>query len=506
MKQEKFCSIGLPRYFDFQPLLDTLRQKDLSLIYGKIKEAGKLQDVNYHFFQNKDGRFSWRPMQIIHPAIYVCLVETITKKNNWKVIVERFKEFAKDDHILCCSLPKINHSAQTDTADTVLNWWNSIEQQTIQLSMHYNYLMITDISDCYSSFYTHSITWAMCNIENAKKILQDGNKGLPELVKKQYHIGDTIDKQIRAMSYQQTNGIPQGSVLMDFIAELVLGYADYELSRALLSLQPKSAKPLDYKILRYRDDYRIFGKTQEDVIQIAKVLSEVLSKLNLRLNTQKTMITQDLICDAIKSDKLYYITHDYKQLEEPESSITLQKHLLRLYKLSQEHPNSGSLQKAMSAFFKRICNWKRLDLFKEVGEADVLISILTNIAYNNPRIYREYVGIVSKILSYEPNDERKGKIIQMILEKFHLLPNVGFLEIWLQRLTIKDERRKAYSEDICNLAAGQKTCIWNIDWLGEDIKDIFNTTEVINEKEIERLPDVIEYKEIERFYIRERYF
>lgn len=28
------------------------------------------------------------------------------------------------------------------------------------------------------------------------------------------------------MQYGQTNGIPQGSVLFDFIAEIVLGYAD----------------------------------------------------------------------------------------------------------------------------------------------------------------------------------------------------------------------------------------------------------------------------------------
>ena len=32
------------------------------------------------------------------------------------------------------------------------------------------------------------------------------------------------------MSYGQTNGIPQGSILTDFIAEIVLGYADEQIS------------------------------------------------------------------------------------------------------------------------------------------------------------------------------------------------------------------------------------------------------------------------------------
>jgi hypothetical protein len=36
---------------------------------------------------------------------------------------------------------------------------------------------------------------------------------------------------MRGMNFSQTNGIPQGSVLMDFIAEMVLGYIDERLSQ-----------------------------------------------------------------------------------------------------------------------------------------------------------------------------------------------------------------------------------------------------------------------------------
>jgi hypothetical protein len=38
---------------------------------------------------------------------------------------------------------------------------------------------------------------------------------------------------MQGMNYGQTNGIPQGSVLMDFIAEMVLGYIDECLSECL---------------------------------------------------------------------------------------------------------------------------------------------------------------------------------------------------------------------------------------------------------------------------------
>lgn len=55
------------------------------------------------------------------------------------------------------------------------------------------------------------------------------------------------------MCHGQTNGIPQGSVLMDFLAGMVLGHADHELTEKI-----NKNSITDYHILRYRDDYRIF--------------------------------------------------------------------------------------------------------------------------------------------------------------------------------------------------------------------------------------------------------
>ena len=64
-----------------------------------------------------------------------------------------------------------------------------------------------------------------------------------------------IDGKIQSLQGQQTNGIPQGSVLMDLIAEIVLGYADIRL----LDLVDQESLS-EFKILRYRDDYSDFCK------------------------------------------------------------------------------------------------------------------------------------------------------------------------------------------------------------------------------------------------------
>lgn len=34
---------------------------------------------------------------------------------------------------------------------TILNWWNSMEQRSIELSLEYRYMFVTDITNCYGS-------------------------------------------------------------------------------------------------------------------------------------------------------------------------------------------------------------------------------------------------------------------------------------------------------------------------------------------------------------------
>src|SRR5699024_1602566 len=151
------------------------------------------------------------------------------------------------------------------------------------------YVIHSDITDCYGSIYTHSISWALHTKKEGKKKENRNNDSL---------IGVVIDNHLQDMSYGQTNGIPQGSTLMDFISEIVLGYVDLLLSKRLCDLKIE-----EYKILRYRDDYRIFTNDSYEAEQITKELAEILSSLGLRLNADKTEASDDIIKSAIKPDK-----------------------------------------------------------------------------------------------------------------------------------------------------------------------------------------------------------
>ena len=110
-------------------------------------------------------------------------------------------------------------------------------------------------------------------------------------------MGNKIDDLLQDMNNGQTNGIPTGSVLMDFIAELVLGYSDMLLKERL------SDEDGNYYILRYRDDYRIFCNNHEILEKVISQLADVLMGLNFRLNPIKTEITDDILKNSIKKTK-----------------------------------------------------------------------------------------------------------------------------------------------------------------------------------------------------------
>ena len=183
---------------------------------NKTRHPSEFEDVNHNFLNNKDGKFAWRPFQLIHPALYVSLVHQITEKENWKFILKRFKEFQRNPKIICTSIPIESNSKLSDKAQTIKNWWQGIEQKSIELALDFEYVLHTDIADCYGSIYTHSVVWALHTKETGKR--ERDNHAL---------LGNIIDKKhLQAMSFGQTNGIPQGSILMDFIAEILLGYID----------------------------------------------------------------------------------------------------------------------------------------------------------------------------------------------------------------------------------------------------------------------------------------
>ncbi|MGR6503977.1 RNA-directed DNA polymerase [Shewanella sp. Koi 1] len=339
LKHKSYCNFPLPPYFDFTTLLSEVKNHLASKQNGLsdigLKDASDYDDVNYVLQTNKDGHYSWRPFQLIHPALYVHLVSKITEEDNWQLIQERFEFFQANEKILNAGIPReAGEDSASDTAEAVKGWWNDVEQQSLIKALEFKYLFTTDISNFYPSIYTHSVSWAVHTKPIAK---EQRNRNRMSL------IGVAIDKTLQHMQNGQTNGIPQGSVLMDFIAELILGYADSELTSKLNTLGVE-----DYYIIRYRDDYRVFTNSKEDSETIARQITLTLQELGLQLNASKTSISEDVIISSIKEDKRAALSTFGKSQWE----ATIQKSLLKLVMFSRKYPNSGQIDKQLARLSK----------------------------------------------------------------------------------------------------------------------------------------------------------
>jgi len=291
------------------------------------------------------------------------------------------------------------------------------------------------------------------------------------------------------MRHGQTNGIPQGSVLMDLVAEMVLGYADLQLSERLTK-----NKITEYVVLRYRDDYRIFVNNPQSGEAILKALTEVMIDLGLKLNTSKTTGSQSIVSSSIKKDKLAW-------MRTRQSDHDIQKHLLVIHAHGVDYPNAGSLVVALSHFHERLSKIKKL------RNPSPLISIAVDIAYSSPRTFPVCAAIISQILRAVKTKKERIRLIEKIHAKLSQLPNTGHMEVWLQRISYpyKSKSSISFEECLCQLVNGGKVQIWNNEWIAsKKLLSALEPKSIVDERKLKSLKPVVRPAEI-RVFAYERY-
>lgn len=482
LKGSSYFNGDFPEYIDFSRILNdvsnALGQNKLSDFCKNKPET--FDGVNYQFTANKDGRFSWRPYELIHPAIYVYLANIICDPDNWKYIVERVKSF-ENNFVVSCGSPVISDDHLSDKATQIQNWWQIVEQDSIKYSLEFSHLIHTDVTDCYGSLYTHSIAWALHGIDTAKNGKFDKNL-----------LGNQIDNLIQSSRYGQTNGIPQGSILMDFIAEIVLGWIDDQIYKSISNIE-------DYRILRYRDDYRIFAKSDVDAEFILKTISDTLRKIGMKLSVQKTVISSNVIEGAIKPDKLAAINlQDLGSI----NARTMQKKLLRLHKFGRQFPNSGALRRLLSEYYSDI-----IKINKKPKDLEVQVAIITDLGIISPQSFPAIAGILSHLISLA-GKKNKNKLWNKVKKKIERVPNNGYLEIWLQRVTKPKSVGINFETDepICKIVDGQNENLWRNDWISsKELKKASDPKNILV-KDPEKSPEIVSPKEIELFAKNAKYY
>ncbi|HWQ88538.1 MAG TPA: hypothetical protein VN374_01020, partial [Desulfitobacteriaceae bacterium] len=73
LKGSSYFNGDMPSYISFEPILSEVEAVLKGRNFNELKSANPngFPGVNYNFLANKDGKFAWRPLELIHPAIYI---------------------------------------------------------------------------------------------------------------------------------------------------------------------------------------------------------------------------------------------------------------------------------------------------------------------------------------------------------------------------------------------------------------------------------------------------
>ena len=471
LQSMSYFNIEMPEYFDFSKML-----KEIDKYIGKLQfysdcidgnnKPEQFEDTSYSMYMEKNGNYQWRNYKLLNPYLYVALVREITEKENWKKIVERYKDLTSEEKIECCSMIMVSSNSRSNKSVSIRNWFDRFEQQTIELASEFRYMAITDITNCYSSLYTHSVDWAIEGKTESKRLRNKSNT-----------LGHKLDHIIQTLQYGQTNGLPEGNKVSEFLAEFVLADIDKKLGEIL-----KELRVVDYKILRYRDDYHIFSNNKDNLLIILNNLTKVLQEYGMRLNKEKTKITDNILDDTLKKDKEFQILYDIK------ISRSIQKDIFVVWKFNELFPDCGRVSILLDEFYN-----KHIEKLKTVPKNyDQILAYVVDMLYKTTRNYGICVVILTSLLNINKKDREKW--INIIKNKFNYKPNTEYWEIWMQRLLkgfeLSDDE---YESKICKFVRGEIESIWNFDWIKERTRGTIIKLAglMVDDKKIKNLPKKI---------------
>ena len=533
MSNDFYCTTELPEYFDFSGVLkyaaDSIGNKSLDECANGNCLPESVHGVNLDVITNKDGRYAVRPLTLANPFLYYMLARDMCNENAWSRIKECFKLYTHE-HITACAIPFVKVDDKPEPfkdATSILNWWNSMEQRSIELSLKYRYMFITDITNCFGQINPESIGWALAR------------KGTPHETTENTELSSIIQRYLRAMQEGKNVGISQGSSLFSLIAEIILGYTDMLLAQEIANEQEAGNLPkdLEYEILRYVDDYRIFCNDRDALDNISYMLQHILERFNFRMNSSKTRTSSELITDSIKHDKAYYIFNtpiESKQTYKDEDGHErkergydfdgFQKHLLFIYEFSKRFPNSGQLVSQLEAFSKRVeeqlatkaVTYEEESIDLESGETtkecktierkghlweniSAMVAISVEIAANNLRAANNALKIASQLLADMRKEDmgKKKEIIDLIYKKLIRIPNSAFLQVWLQNITHTTDdwsSSEVYDMPLCKVVAERPITLWNNEWLIPGIASNFPQESIVDRKVLAKTGQIITFK------------
>jgi hypothetical protein len=218
-----------------------------------------------------------------------------------------------------------------------------------ELEKKFSLMCHLDVTKCFPSLYTHSISWAVRGKTRTKK-------GLVGKQPPKKTFDAAFDELLQGLNYRETHGIPIGPELCRIFAEVILQKVDACVIERVAEDELRLGE--QYWYYRYIDDYYLFYNEEATRTSFVRALSQELEVFKLYLNDDKSHATPRPFISALSVRKLEIcqfiddLAGRREELDSHASSREIDK--LRALTRHRDTPFSGVSTYLLSALAKQI--------------------------------------------------------------------------------------------------------------------------------------------------------
>ena len=275
------------------------------------------------------------------------------------------------------------------------------------------------------------------------------------------------------------------------------------------------------------------------------------------MNSKKTKISESIVTDSIKPDKLAYIYNTPIFNKKGCDFDSFEKYLLYILMFARQYPDSGSIKTMLSDIDKRIelwiderkkkkndmKKWENIDLglddsnkesvdtssnptthdqkdnlsgtnfmdslkvygghyekdWLPGGHIRAMASVCAQIALENVGCCHYALRVLSRMVDSLKDEKEKSAIISLVHSKLCDQPNSDYNQLWLQNITYQQDKKNGkspYKMRLCRVVAGDtKVELWNNEWVKSKLQFGLHVNSIVDEETLKKVTPVIMFRE-----------
>lgn len=225
------------------------------------------EEMGYVFYESMRNINVPRPLGIPNPVAYHLLCKVIS--DNWDKLQSYFRTQTDNQNHKVSRIHIRKLSGLKKIFEMNYNNWEIDGSPEPDLLIGMRYMVHADISNCFPSIYTHSLSWALVGKEVAKQTQKDSSKWY-----------NMLDFYARNMKRGETHGFLIGPHASNLLSEIILTKVDKDLYDK------------GFRFVRNIDDYICYTQSYEKAQDFLINLSSCLRDFDLALNHKKTSISE----------------------------------------------------------------------------------------------------------------------------------------------------------------------------------------------------------------------